>query len=184
MSLFTTAPLAVLCAFLAVAALIDSRTHKIPNWLTLIGGVLGLGLIALGEVALKNALIGFSAGFLVFFFLYILGIVGAGDVKLMGVSGLILGFPDIIIFLLLACLFSSALSLVYLILSGRGGLLIKDLSRIFAPFIKLFKKQSSKHVVSNVQGEAMVKMPFAPGAFIAALYFSYTYIPVVQVYNG
>ena len=183
-SLFATSSVTVLCVFLAIAALIDSKTHKIPNWLILAGAGIGVLLVLLGEVGLKSAILGFSAGFMVFFLLYMLGFVGAGDVKLMGVSGLILGFSDIIIFLILACLISSVLSLVYLIVVGKGGLLLRDLSRVLRPIAGRLGRSKNQTLNAEKHEEAMVRMPFAPGAFVAALYFSYNYIPSMQVFSG
>lgn len=89
-----------LIALLAVAAVIDWRTLRIPNWLT--GGGLAFGLIyntfAAGawQDGLSGAAAGMAVGMAVFLPVYVLRVLGAGDVKLMGMVGAFVGFPDIL----------------------------------------------------------------------------------------
>ena len=91
---------ATLVALLTVAAVIDWRTLRIPNWLT--AGGLTFGLIyntfAAGswQQGLSGAAAGMVIGMAVFLPVYVLRVLGAGDVKLMGMVGAIVGFPDIL----------------------------------------------------------------------------------------
>lgn len=165
-----------LCLFFAVAAVFDLKFKKIPNWLNLIGLAAAVILLILGYGGGLSSLIGLVLGFSLFFLLYIFGVVGGGDVKLMGVAGLFVGFPHILNLLLLACIISSATSLIVLILSGKGGLLIRDFLKILRPILVRLKLSSQDNVAGAEGGDSMVKMPFAPGAFLASLYFSYPYI--------
>ncbi|MGI9285755.1 MAG: A24 family peptidase [Pseudomonadales bacterium] len=74
----------VLIAFLLVAAWIDLRHHRIPNWLTgllLLSGVLAHGIF-LGWMGLLTALGGIVVGLLIFLPFWLGGGMGAGDVKL------------------------------------------------------------------------------------------------------
>jgi prepilin peptidase CpaA len=91
----STIGLAAFILLLSVAAYFDLRTRRIPNRLTLAGFATGLvlALVAGGWGGLGNALLGSVAGFAVFFFLYALGAMGAGDVKLMAAAGTFLGVP-------------------------------------------------------------------------------------------
>lgn len=88
----------VLVALLLAAALIDYRSLRIPNWLTLGGMVLGLALsTALVRPAYSGLLAGLggiAVGMLVFLPLYAIRVLGAGDVKLMGAVGAFLGTAD------------------------------------------------------------------------------------------
>lgn len=75
------------------AAVTDIRSRRIPNWLTLSGVCVGLGAnFALsGWPGLKSSLSGLALGFGVYFVLYALRAMGAGDVKLMAAVGSIVG---------------------------------------------------------------------------------------------
>src|SRR5215472_10249388 len=75
------------------AAVYDLRFRRIPNWLVLAGLALGLATNAAlsGWQGLRFAGGGFLAGFGVYFILYLLHAMGAGDAKLMAAIGSIAG---------------------------------------------------------------------------------------------
>jgi prepilin peptidase CpaA len=80
-------------AVASVAALIDLRWRRIPNWLTLVTLVAGVaihvvrdGLLGVG-IALAGAVLGLA--FLMPF--YVIHAIGAGDVKLLAALGALLG---------------------------------------------------------------------------------------------
>ena len=83
----------MLVLLVALAAGFDIRYRRIPNWLVVIGMVWGLGMNAfLFEwPGLKMALIGIGLAFLVYFPLFLLRGMGAGDVKLMMAIGALIG---------------------------------------------------------------------------------------------
>lgn len=86
-------------AFTAVAALVDWRTHKLPNWLTVscfacallfhfVAGFFGeAGGLLNAVVQVGWALLGFATGFSILFVLWLIGGGGGGDAKLMGALG-------------------------------------------------------------------------------------------------
>jgi prepilin peptidase CpaA len=89
------ARMVVLFVLLCTAAVSDWRSYRIPNWLTF-GGV--LFALVYGTLAARtpvsgatNALAGLGAGFVLMVPFYALGIMGAGDVKLMAMVGAFLG---------------------------------------------------------------------------------------------
>jgi prepilin peptidase CpaA len=87
----------ILLALVIVAAVYDIRFRRIPNWLTLLGVVAGLGLNAFlfqGWPGLRIGLAGLALGFGVYFLLYALRAMGAGDVKLMAAVGAMVGWQD------------------------------------------------------------------------------------------
>ncbi|MCA8999222.1 MAG: prepilin peptidase [Planctomycetaceae bacterium] len=96
--------------FVAIAAVWDLKTRRIPNWLTF--SMFGAGLffhIVLSVVDgwhhLSSSLLGFLGGFTVMFVLFAIGGGGAGDVKLMAALGSWLGFRLILaIFVLSAAI--------------------------------------------------------------------------------
>lgn len=95
-----------LVVLLVVAAAVDMRTMRIPNWLTVSGAVLGLGLGAAvpwellgwrwGLEGMAWAVGGMLVGVLLLLPLYVLRVMGAGDVKLMGMVGAFVGLQQIV----------------------------------------------------------------------------------------
>ena len=80
---------------LAIACYGEIRAHRIPNWLTL-GGI----LLGLGSGFIENSFSGLWATALgllvaggVFLPFCLLGVVGGGDMKLMAAVGAIVGYP-------------------------------------------------------------------------------------------
>lgn len=84
-----------LIALLVAAAVIDWRTMRIPNLLTGAGVVLGLAINATHSTSiaagLGTAAGGLATGLFLLLPLYLLRLLGAGDVKLMAMVGAFLG---------------------------------------------------------------------------------------------
>jgi len=95
----------VLILVLLVAAASDARTHRIPNWLVASGLIFALIYNGTGFSVAENylsipflrengwliSLQGMAVGFVLFFPLYLLRAMGAGDVKLAAMIGAFLG---------------------------------------------------------------------------------------------
>lgn len=102
----TDARLALLVVLLMVAAFIDVRTFRIPNWLTYGGALIGLVLGAAIQWRLLGpawaidgflwSLGGLAAGLALMLPMYVLRVMGAGDVKLMAMAGAFLGLGQIV----------------------------------------------------------------------------------------
>ena len=133
---------ALLTSFLislaVVIALTDWGIRIIPNELVLAMFVSGLGLQAAigGLQQLLLSLISMAGMMLLFTAVAVVtgfGMVGAGDMKLAGAMGAALGYPNILIALIIMS--------VVLFLYGSIGLLVKRLTLIstfaFAPFMML-----------------------------------------------
>jgi leader peptidase (prepilin peptidase)/N-methyltransferase len=134
--LVTAFVVSLLFTFAIVITLIDLRIRIIPNELVLAVIILGI-IFQLVHFGVKNVIV--AAFFMVALMSVlilaanILGFekIGAGDVKLIGAMGLVLGYPDIIT----ALIATSSSMMLYCIV----GLLIRRLKRTsmfpFAPFI-------------------------------------------------
>src|SRR5208282_6239117 len=76
-----------------IAAIVDFRTHRIPNWLTVPAFFLGLGLRTAisGWAGAKASLEGAGLALILLLPLVLMRALGAGDWKLMGAVGAFLG---------------------------------------------------------------------------------------------
>jgi prepilin peptidase CpaA len=86
-------PLVVLIGLMALAALIDLRESRVPNWVSAFVLLSGLGFCIAGYTPLSflQAGGGLAVGLAGFLPFYAVGGMGAGDVKLMAAGGSFLG---------------------------------------------------------------------------------------------
>jgi prepilin peptidase CpaA len=84
---------ALLAIVLFLAVYLDIRTSRVPNWLTLAAMCIGPFVHSLleGAQGAMFSLSGLGAGLALFFIFYLTGGMGAGDVKLMGAIGAVVG---------------------------------------------------------------------------------------------
>lgn len=109
-------PTVVLMAILFSAAVSDLMLRTVPNWLIFsslmvalvmsasLGGFVGLGILALGMIS----------GVLLFLPIYMTGLLGAGDVKLIALVGAFLGLHQMLVASLLIFLAGGVISLITL----------------------------------------------------------------------
>lgn len=132
-------------AFTAVAAFIDWRWGKLPNWLTVpcfaaalvfhfVAGFVGWSGEAGGWQAawqgLGWAMLGFATGFSILWVLWVIGGGKAGDVKLMGALGAWLLPQTTLYVFIITCVFVVALVLSLVgwnLVTGRWSQMQKDL---------------------------------------------------------
>jgi len=132
----------VLALVVIVAAVYDVRFRRIPNWLVLSGLVLGIGLntFLFEWSGLRFSLKGLGLGLVVYFPLYLLRGMGAGDVKLMAAIGSIVGWANWLGIFLVTAVLGGFVAIILLL--GRGklrsslwnvGFLIQRLGTLQAP---------------------------------------------------
>ena len=117
-----------LIALLLVAAVIDWKTLRIPNWLTVGGMVYGLLYNASHATSIGAGLgfaaLGLATGLALLMPLWLLRVLGAGDVKLMGAMGAFLGAA------------AMPLAVVFVLATGGIAALLFALSRrALVPFL-------------------------------------------------
>ena len=108
----------LLCLALVVAAVYDLKYQKIPNLLnfSLAASALAFYTIFSGLEGLWFSLTGLLVGTALFLPPYLVGGMGAGDAKLMGAAGAVLGAKGVFISALLTALFGGLYALLVLIL--------------------------------------------------------------------
>lgn len=107
----------VLLIFLILVVYADITTRKIPNRYTfpiILFGVI-LGFMISGARGALSSLLGFAVGVLIFIIPFSLGGMGAGDVKMMGAIGALMGPVFVFRSALLTAVSGGILALAYII---------------------------------------------------------------------
>ncbi len=112
--------LPLLTALLAVAALWDWQTKRIPNGLVAVGLIVGLvaATYAAGLLGLGHALLGAAVGLGALFVPWTQGWVGGGDVKLLAACGAFLGWKGLLVLLLAGSALHGLLTL-FVVIAAR-----------------------------------------------------------------
>lgn len=110
----------LLPVILIAATWVDLKEHRIPNFLTLSGVVLGISLqiFLQGWSGVTYSLGGIAVGFLIFIPFYIKGGMGAGDVKLMAAAGAFLGLNGALLAAGLTLFVGSIMGIFLLVILG------------------------------------------------------------------
>jgi len=135
----------LLVLIVVIAAIFDLRFRRIPNWLTLPAILVGFGLntFLYEWKGLRAAALGLGLAFLIYFPLYLLRGMGAGDVKLMGAIGSLAGPANWFGIFVLTAILGGAVALVLLLFKGRlvktlsnVGYMLKEILFFRAPYMK------------------------------------------------
>jgi prepilin peptidase CpaA len=112
-----------------IAAAVDYQTTKIPNVITVPILFFGLayGFYTNGMNGLVNGVLGILVAFALFFPLFILKVMGAGDGKMAMALGAYLGWSLTIKFILMALIAGGISSLLIVVLNGRYKKLFEEL---------------------------------------------------------
>ncbi len=132
----------LLASLVIVAAVVDFRTRRIPDWLCASGAICGFASqIALFQWAgAREALLGMALALLIYVPLFALRAVGGGDVKLMAAVGSMAGPKAWIAIFLTTAITGGAIALVLIAVKGRTrrtlrnvGVLLRELIHLRAP---------------------------------------------------
>lgn len=120
----------VLMALLIAAAVIDWKTLRIPNWLTLGGIVTAFVVNAVAAASpwsgLGSATAGLAVGLLLLLPLWLVRILGAGDVKLMAMVGAFVGPWAALNSTLYAAIAGGIVALLVALSKGSLGRLVQN----------------------------------------------------------
>ena len=159
--------LATLTAGLVAAAAIDLRTRRVPNPLTAglaLSGV-GFAVAGIGHVSVAASLAGLGLGLLLMLPGHLFGGTGAGDVKLFGAAGTLLGPAPMIGAFLYTSLAGGALAVVVALQRRRFAQTVGRTARLVT--------QGSAAAAAIEAPQENNRFPYAPaiavGAILAAL---------------
>jgi prepilin peptidase CpaA len=112
--------LALALILAAIAGVTDWRSRRIPNWLTVSGLLVGIAAngAASGLNGLKTSLLGAGLGLLLLLPFVFLRSLGAGDWKLAGALGAIVG-PGVLVDLLMGSIFVAGIMALALVIYKR-----------------------------------------------------------------
>lgn len=124
----------LMVATTAAAAVLDVKKFTVPNWLTLPLCLLGMiyHTALSGYAGLAFSVTGLVVGFLLLLVFFVIGAMGAGDVKLLAGVGAWLGPVNTIWICLVACIAAGFYSLGVYAMQGRFGRLMTPFRAILA----------------------------------------------------
>jgi prepilin peptidase CpaA len=155
-------------AFTFFAGWLDWHTRRIPNWLTVPGLLIGIALHSwtAGWRGGMAALEGAGLALVVLLPLVLMRALGAGDWKLMGAVGAILG-PWMFLFVLLSSIFVSGLmALVLMVQTKRVKTTFRNLVVLVQGF---FSFGLRIHPEISLDNPGLLKLPFGVAAAIGTL---------------
>jgi prepilin peptidase CpaA len=150
------------------AGWIDYRTRRIPNWLTVTGALIGIVIQSLlsGPHGLAMALQGMFLALLCLLPMVLLRAMGAGDWKLMGALGAILG-PVMMLFVLAGAIFvSGIMALVIIIRAKRVKETFTNVFVLVQGFLSFGLRNFPDITLDN---PALLKLPFGVAAALATV---------------
>ncbi len=111
----------LLLSILCISAIVDLRTQKIPNLITLPAVIIAFAyhFFTQGVDGLIFSTIGLATGIGLLIIPYILGASGAGDAKLMGAVGAILGSKSVFVAFLLTALVGGVYAIIIVLLHRK-----------------------------------------------------------------
>ena len=151
-----------------IAGWLDWRTNKIPNWLTVSGLAVGIVIYAMarGWAGVLAALSGAGLMLGVLLPMVLLRGLGAGDWKLMGALGSILGWRRVLEVLFASILLAAFLALVQMIRERRVKTTLVNLWELLRGFV-IFGVRPNPEI--NLDNPAAAAVPFGVAAAAATL---------------
>ena len=157
----------VLVVILVVfAAITDVRSQRIPNYLTLSGWGIGLlyHVYASGTDGLMFSLGGLILGICLLLIFYMVGGVGAADVKLMGAIGALLGWEGVLKAFLFSALIGGLYSIAVMAKDGIAWEFVKNIWQTLKGFILT---RSFSYVPINLKLKLCYGLPIAIGTVLS-----------------
>jgi prepilin peptidase CpaA len=147
------------------AALLDWRSRRIPNWLTVPGLLLGIAVHAMlaGWQGALFALEGAGLALVILLPLVLLRALGAGDWKLMGAVGAFVGWQLFLFVLFGSIVASGVMAVIQVYRTGRVIETLRNMATLVRGFFVFGLKKNPQISLDNPR---LLKLPF--GVAVAA----------------
>lgn len=151
-----------------LAAWMDWRTRRIPNWITVPGMILGIATntILAGWPGAKASLAGAGLALALLLPLVLMRGLGAGDWKLMAAVGAFLGPMLFLLSLLVSILISGLMAFIHLVRLGRFVDTLKNVLVLVRGWVSFGVRP---HPEISLDNPKLVKLPFGVAAAIATV---------------
>jgi prepilin peptidase CpaA len=161
------------------AALLDLKRFRVPNRLTISVGLLGISFYAIlfGWTGFVFSATGWITGFLLLITFFLIGVMGAGDIKLLAAVGAWVGPANSMRVCLIACLAAGVYSVAVCLARGRWRQSVRtspaDCRRVSASAGHVTMAPAVEELVLRENRRWRV-LPFAPmiavGVFVSAVW--------------
>jgi prepilin peptidase CpaA len=150
------------------AGWIDWRSHRIPNWLTVSGCSLGIVLNTTFYRwgGLKQSLLGMVIALGILLPVVLLRGLGAGDWKLMGALGAIVGKGEIMELLVATVLFAGVIAVVQILVKRRVMVTLRNMWELIRGYFIFGLKPNAEISLDN---KAASTLPFGVAAAVATV---------------
>jgi prepilin peptidase CpaA len=153
--------------FVIAVAIVDMRSHKIPNVLTVSMAMIGLtanGVIG-GPEGVLEAGAGLLVGLGVFLPFFLMGGFGGGDVKAMAATGAFLGTKGVLMAAAFTLVAGAVAGVILLMMSGGGAALRALAQRWMMRLFVMCATRSAPDITAPANDPAARRFPY--GAAIA-----------------
>lgn len=149
------------------AGWLDWRSRRIPNWLTVSGFVLGLGVngVLSGWSGIKGGLEGAGIGLGIFLIPVILRGIGAGDLKLMGALGACLGPWKLVNVLFVAIIIAGIMAVLEIVRRRRVKETLSNLAVLVQSFATF--GLGAREGMVTLDNPSTLKLPFGVATAVA-----------------
>lgn len=157
-----------------IAAWTDLRSRRIPNWLTVPGVVVGIGVNAAlgGWDGLKASLLGIALGLALLLPFVLLRSLGAGDWKLAGALGAFVGNERLLALLFWSVFVAGAMALALVIYKGRLRQTLRNIGHILISLVT-FRLPGTQVSLDNPDS---LKVPYGVALAFTVVFYGVAYV--------
>lgn len=154
----------------AIAGWTDWRSRRIPNWLTVPGLALGIALNTMmgGWAGTRDSLLGAVLGLGLLLPFVLIRSLGAGDWKLVGALGAILGPSRLVVVLFATVLVAGLMALALIIYKGRIRQTVYNIGHMISSVLTLHLPGPSV----SLDNPESLKVPFGVAVAVAVVLYS------------